>query len=109
MLGVLDPSAQLTATSDRLTVDRGDDVAAGHDRLIAQDDSSSTGLDAGLLGAGGHLLDQQALLVGRQAELLLRLRTQARERYRRHAELRVAVLAGLDQLRRDAFDHIERD
>src|SRR5919204_5740270 len=109
MLVVLDVAAQLAACGDGLAVDGDDDVAAGQDRLVAELHAARARLDASLLRASRHLLDQQALLRRRDAELLLGLWAQIGQRDAGHAHLWVAVLAVLDQLWRDALHNVNRN
>ena len=109
MLVVFDVAAQVAARRDGLAIDGDDDVAASHDRLVADLHAASASLNAGLLRTRGHLLDQQALLCVRDAQLLLGLRTQIGQWDAGDADLWMTVLAGLDQLCRHALDHVDRN
>src|SRR5262249_11793267 len=104
---VFDPAPQIAARGHGLAVDRDDDVAAGEDLLTPNLHAATARLDAGHLRAGRYLLDQQAFLRRAQAQLLLGLRAQVGQRDTRHADLRVAVAAVLNELGDDAFDDVD--
>src|SRR5262249_36205091 len=109
VLVVLDIAPQVAAGRYRLAIDGPNAVAAGGKDLVADADALRTRLDAGLLRASRHHLHQQSLLIGRKAELLLDLRTQIGQRDAAYAHQRMAVAAGLNELRGHAFDDVDRN
>src|SRR5215207_1334887 len=104
---VLDPPPQVATAGDRLSVDGHDDVAAGHDDLVADGRALAAGLNARLLRTGGHLLHEQALEVGLDPELLLHLRTDIGERDAGDTNLRMTVATRLNQLGRNALGDVD--
>src|SRR5687767_6966672 len=69
-LRVLDVAAQVAAGGHLPPIDRHDDVAAYPDRHPFQGDNSLTSPDASGGSSRSRLLDEQAGLVGRDAQLL---------------------------------------
>src|SRR5205814_7210521 len=100
---------QIAAGGHLLAIDTDDDVASEDDGVVAEVDATCAGHDTGLLRARADLLDEQALLVRREAYLLLGLRAQIGQGNARDTYQRMSITAILDQLAGDAPDDVDRD